>query len=163
MWLKISGQPGWHSSTTNHPPAWVVKAFLKNNWDFFFKFAFVRNPWDLTVSRFHWDRFMNRHCFDDFGQWIRQRNTWHWDILHQYTHINGKQALDFVGKYETLENDFAHVCQKIGIDKPLLKSEKKIRGKTRHYTEYYTRETREWVGRIFRKDIAYFGYRFGEA
>lgn len=124
LWLKISGQYGWHSSNANHPPAWLVKAFLRDQWNTFFKFAFVRNPWDLTVSRFHWDRFMNRHCFDDFGLWVRQRNTWHWDILHQYTHINGKPALDFVGRYETLENDFAYVCEKTGLEKLTLKDEK---------------------------------------
>ena len=40
-----------------HPPLAQTKQFLGENiWNSYFKFAFVRNPYDIAVSRYFWEK-----------------------------------------------------------------------------------------------------------
>ena len=38
----------------------------------------------------------------------------------RYIYVNGKNELDFIGKYENLNQDYNIICNKIGIDPPEL-------------------------------------------
>jgi len=76
--------------------------------------------------------------------------------------IDGKLCVDFVIRYENLQEDYAEVCRRIGIPPtglPQLKTG--IRKQRRPYTDYYTDETCELVARLHAKDIELFGYQFG--
>lgn len=66
---------------------------------------------------------------------------------------------DFVGRFENLEVDFAHVVQKIGA--PHLKLPHLLLSKgPRPYRDFYDDETAEMVGERFHKDAEIFGYSF---
>ncbi len=70
---------------------------------------------------------------------------------------NGNVIVDFIGKFEKLEEDFGKVCEKIGVKAELSKSNKSNHG---HYQNYYNDETKNKIGKIYEKDIAMFGYTF---
>jgi hypothetical protein len=133
----------------------------------YFKFAYVRNPWDRTVSLYHYIRRNSRHryhkqCISD-GNFSTYLKSEHLESLpQQYDFISkhGKNLLDFVGKFENLQEDFNIICDKIGI--PKIKLPHKNKSNHKHYTEYYDDETRQIVAERYAKDIKYFGYKFGE-
>ena len=66
--------------------------------------------------------------------------------------------MDFIGRFENLDNDFMYVASKLGINRKLKKTNKSIRNK--NYKSYYSRETKEIVNKVYQKDICLFKYTF---
>lgn len=148
----------------------LPKAFF----DSLFKFAFVRNPWDLQVSSFHHIRRERPHYLgghEDFEGFLR----WKLDPTRPYQYhvdtsielqsdylidLHGKLVVDFIGRYERLAEDFAAACERIGIGAPALPHARAARDRSKDYRSYYTDETAELVARHFARDIEMLGYRF---
>ena len=163
----------------------LKKKFIEKGWDWdeYFKFVFVRNPWDRIVSQFEYKRkYIETHIVDQLKKGDRKYNftqkllnfrgfldhlvmtNENKDLyLKQVDWIfdkNKKNLVDFVGRFENLQEDFNIVCDKIGIPHRQLPHQNKTHHK--HYTEYYDDETRSIVAEKYAKDIEYFGYEFGE-
>jgi chondroitin 4-sulfotransferase 11 len=73
------------------------------------------------------------------------------------TDENGKVFVDTIYRYENLENDFADMRNRIGIQATLPK---KNTTKHKNYREYYTEETKKLVAELYKDDIEMFGYVF---
>jgi hypothetical protein len=129
-----------------------------------FKFAFVRNPWDWQVSLYHYMQQSQRHpqhhlvagkTFDEYLQWRIAS-----DRQLQKTFVtdeSGKLIVDFVGRFETLTDDCAHIFERIGISTRLPHRNRSRRG---DYRRYYNTATRALVAEHFREDIDMFDYSF---
>lgn len=132
----------------------------------FFKFAFVRNPWDWQVSLYefmlqresHWqhDVIKNMAGFEDYIEWRVSTQK-----VLQKKFISDKQGniiVDFVGRYENLQADFQKVCAKLGIAEELLPHLNQ--SDRRDYRDYYNKRTKHLISEHFREDIELFGYDF---
>jgi len=139
--------------------------------DFYFKFMFIRNPWDRLVSRYEWQKFVMPESHINFKtitqrtfkEFIKQRASAifdKWCYCDLVCDKNGKRVVDFVGRFENLQKDFNIVCDKIGHPRQQLNNTNHL--KRKNYTEYYDNETLEIVTQVFQRDIEYFGYKFGE-
>ena len=133
----------------------------------YFSFCFVRNPWDKIVSQYHFNRdkfgfsdatFEEYVCAFDAGKRISWFN---YDFLSWMTDKQGNMLIDFVGRFENLQNDFDYACEKIGIPKKKLPHMVKSENR-KHYTEYYNEKTKSIIANKYAKDIEYFNYRYGE-
>jgi hypothetical protein len=138
----------------------------------YYKFGFVRNPWDLQVSLYHFilrepeaarhDQVKACGSFEAFVEWAaatpdpypRGITKLQGDML---TNSRGQLLVDFVGRYETLDQDFALVAKTIGIAAALPRLN---RSDHRDYRTYYNGYTRQIVAETFRADIELFGYTF---
>ena len=132
----------------------------------YFKFAFVRNPWDRTVSEYRRWGLEKGLSFQQFvrGQWeeseptrVADRNV-HAAPQADFLYDEQRQiGVDFVGQFERLEADWASVCARIGkrIQLPTANATSHD-----HYSAYYDDETMELIARRYRTDIDAFGYRF---
>lgn len=69
----------------------------------------------------------------------------------------GKLLVDWVGRYERLEQDFAAVCHRINVRETLPRLNVSLHGS---YREHYTDRTRRLVEEAYTKDIEMFGYEF---
>ena len=95
---------------------------------------------------------------------------------------DGNLLVDFVGKFEQLDQDFEKVCKHLGFEDSSLshvnssdKKSRELRRKFRNfihnngeanlriYVDFYDAETREFVSNLYRKDIDNFGYSFSDA
>tara|TARA_B100002019_G_scaffold287896_1_gene300602 strand:+ start:662 stop:1243 length:582 start_codon:yes stop_codon:yes gene_type:complete len=153
-----------------HLPVDQYKKMFPKEMQTYFKFGFVRNPWSRVVSLFHRNegvQMRKRMTFVEFVDWIQlatdtsvKCNKFPKKNMLGFFEINNKVNVDFIGKYENLQEDFNIICDKIGIQRQELPHINKSEHK--HYTEYYDEETKKIVAKKFEKDIEYFGYKFGE-
>jgi Sulfotransferase family len=153
--------------------------YSKKEFDSYFKFAFVRNPWDRLVSAFSYlkgggnnpdDRaFAEQHlaAFDDLSafvtEWLTPENADSWvHFVPQYKFVcsrSGKLLVDFVGRFENLAEDYAHVCGELNVERPLQHINRTPK-RSRDYRDCYNDETRRIVADVYRRDIDLFGYTF---
>ena len=143
----------------------IENEITKEQFDEYFKFAFVRNPWDRELSLYKYILMSPKHhyhkqCrqFVNFSTYLREGrlSPQQYDFLSKHE----KNQLDFVGRFENVQEDFDTICDKIGIPRQKLPHKNKTRHK--HYTEYYDNETKQIVAEKYAKDIEYFGYKFGK-
>ena len=149
-----------------HSTARVVRKCLPSGvYATLFKFAFVRNPWDRLVSRYAYllrNANHPRHGlvsamrgFDDYVEWEIRRGK-----MFQYPYVTdekGDWIVDFVGRFETLSDDFALVCERLNLRTELPRANASSH---RDYRSYYPDALRERVREHFRRDIELFGYTF---
>jgi hypothetical protein len=142
--------------------------------DRLFKFAFVRNPWDLQVSSYHHLRRekpeLIAHCrsFDGFLRWkLDPDRPYQYDIDTSITmqtdylvDLHGRLLTDFIGRYERLNEDFAEVFRRIGLPATDLPHKRRAMDRDKDYRCYYDDRTAELVARHFARDLEVLGYRF---
>ncbi len=71
----------------------------------------------------------------------------------------GRIAVDFVGRYETLNDDFAHVAHRIGLP-PDIRLPRLQTAPRLNHAHFYTAETRGIVATRYANDIELFEYQF---
>lgn len=165
-----------------HDDALTIRNSLPaDTWTSYFKFSIARNPWERTLSRFFWNhrndpamkpkkRFYHSLGipFDELGParkaFTRFLKEEAWDTNDRFYIIDGELCVDFVIRYEQLEQDLEEVCKRIGLPEvqlPRLKSG--FRKAEHHYSEYYDEESQALVAERHQNDIRLFGYRFETA
>jgi sulfotransferase famil protein len=146
-----------------HLPASALRALVDDEvWSTYFKFTFVRNPWDLVVSTY---TFLQQRNPDqptvleapDFAGFVCNYPILSSDMTTFFTDEHGHDLVDFIGRFETIETDFATVCARLGLAVELHHAN---RSDHLHYREFYDGQTRRIVERHFARDIDRFGYRF---
>lgn len=160
--LGLAKAPAEHSTAVE-----IRQRFGAHIFDNYFKFAFVRNPWDWQVSQYH---YILSHPFHPQHRKVRSLRSfaeyleWHIenDKMSQksfVTDARGNLIVDYLGRFETLREDFASICQRIGIDCPLPHKNPSTHN---DYRFYYDERTANLVAQEFRDDIEFFGYRFDD-
>jgi hypothetical protein len=147
-------------------------------WNFqrFFKFGFVRNPYDRVVSAWSFlkqgglhkwkSQWVKEHIDPpDFLQFVKERlptkniiSDLH--FLPQYLFLTDhadKFVTDFIGYYENLDHDFAFIASTLGIT-PSKLTKNNTSDRCRDLRYYYDKEAADKVYSIYRKDFTLFGY-----
>jgi hypothetical protein len=164
---------GGHTKLSTYCRVFEPELFLT-----YFKFTFIRNPWDRLVSAYHFLRaggygnpdknWFARELsvytdFNDFVRnWLRPENMYkhiHFcpqiEFLEDSNHRGVK--VDYIGLYENIDSDFDYIAQRLGVSAGLKKGNASSH---KSYREYYCDTTREIVHNVYRRDIEQFGYDF---
>lgn len=190
-----------------HMPMKEIRSHVTaEEYDTYFKFAFVRNPWDRMASNYiygllgeatkgsynvaplePYNKWLDA-ILPDFPNYVKRLNS---DSYLKYTpktnqffrkltrpfrkpldsgigiHFGDNFALpqydfvkgvDFIGKYESLQEGFAHVASVTKIPYERLKHLNK--SFKPNYRSMYDEESRRIVEKHYAKDIKAFGYEF---
>lgn len=161
---------------------------LNNKYKAYYKFTFVRNPFDRLVSCYKdkvakpdkegaipysfqtpWPYSIPQpSSFADFVKTISKipdcladsHFKSQYSILAQKMFWQDKLLLDYIGKFEDLEHDWKVLAQKIGFEPHLEhhNSTKQVDYVSSDYRTYYTPELAALVYKRYQKDFKYFGY-----
>ncbi len=155
--------------------------FNKKEFYSFFKFAFVRNPWDRLVSAYiylkgggmnlrdlKWaEEYLS--SFEDFNDfvlnWLNRNNIYKGiHFLPQYKFITCSNRLkpdvDFVGLFENINDDYSYIRNLLQLGDEKLAFENITPVKMQDYRSYYNNKTIQIVSEVYKEDIELLGYDF---
>ncbi|WDE99120.1 sulfotransferase family 2 domain-containing protein [Lentisphaera profundi] len=160
----------------------------QEQFDSYFKFTFVRDPYERIVSEYRYRRFYNEY---DFKSYLTKNFPGPMDddyvnYLDYYRHImpqsdfiyneKGELLVDFIGRFENIEDDFKKICEHLQVKLELPKSNKsknkkslflrlkKIFNKNLMYSyshdQYYCDDTLSFMKDYYKKDFEMLNYHF---
>lgn len=164
----------------SHRPAYDY--FIDNPRKFreYYKFTFVRNPWDRLVSAYHYlkaggmderdEAWAQAHLssyatFEEFVyNWvnhenIRKKNHFRPQIEFLNDGIPGSRRImvDFVGRVERIDEDLGRVAHVLDMNVRLSRTNTSSRVA---YQTYYSGEMEKIIRNVYADDIEVFGYTF---
>ena len=150
----LEGESWWKKEPkTKHIRAKHAKEIYEDYWDDYFKFSFIRNPYDRVVSmlRFKHKVLPEGGDFQEFVQTITSRQP-----LSYFEWLGGE--MDFVGRFENLESDWEQLCKMVDCDLDLPHTNKSKRNE--NYRDYYSNDSRIFVDQVHEPDYEIFNYAF---
>ena len=135
----------------------------------YFKFTFIRNPWSRTYS---WYKNVMRDDFHKLAHGITKDLAFKeflikyidksWALQSQLfwlQDMEGNIPMNFIGRFENLEEDFKKVANILDINDATLP--KFLTGSTTNYTEAYDAEMIDIVANKYKQEIDLFRFKFG--
>lgn len=165
----------------------MLKDYRNNG---YFVFTFVRNPFDRLVSNYgmqirsnknvtnkgfingvsrwllHYSKdFYGGMPFEEYAQIICQipDSMANVHFMSQHKLIcdrRGRILVDYVGRFENVNEDFGKICKRIGVSLELKHHGKSKERSGMNYQSFYVKKTQEIVRCRYEKDINIFGYEF---
>lgn len=146
----------------NHSTAdFVRRRIPERTWKGYFKFAFDRNPFDKAISRYYWSTQEPRPPISEYLLSVRSELLSNWDV---YT-TNDVIAVDFLGRYERLEEDWGAIKARLGLpdDCGLPRAKGQYRTNREHYSAVLDSVARERIEVVCAKEIKALGYHWQDA
>lgn len=138
----------------------------EDDWNTYYKFGNVRNPWDRVVSSYFFRKDVlskNPHNPTDwedgesFEQFVLTRKL----PGKLSVFFDGFTEMDFLIRFENIEEDIQTVSDTLNLNLNidlLPHTHEGVREKD--YKPYYNTETKDFVAQYYAEEIAYLGYTF---
>ena len=143
-------------------------------WANSYKFSVVRNPWDLVVSQYAYEKQSNRSQLKmskrSFEEWVKlvyeDRKIQYCDTPKFFSSQSSwlkdgrnKIALNKILRFENISEDSKELFDELGMI-PVALPRAYVSNRRRNYKDYYNDETRKIVETFFREDCERFSYVF---
>ena len=170
---------GWCPERKLHMQHATAKQLLETglikqeHWDEYFKFSFVRNPWDRAYSDYIWLQKFSK-INGSFKSFINKEKEFK-EVLNDNSNpsflgdhlweqssffdLEGKYKVDFIGRFENFNEDVTTILNKLSIDEEFKVFENKGKRKS-DYSLFYTNSNKKLVESKYKRDIKYFNYHF---
>ena len=151
----------WYYRSSPHLNAKM--GMTPDKWDSYFKFCFIRNPYDRIISG--WNHLGKRI---PFKQYLHMRNMiGDMEYIHvfmpQIRHMvdcKNQIQLNFIGHFENLETDFLYILYHLGYTLPIHDPVVRVNVKKhKKYMEYYDQQTLDKVNELLKEDLERFDYK----
>lgn len=167
-----------------HPKHLTLTSYANNlNLDFLkktFKFTIVRNPFDLYVSLYEYSIKSEKVFLNGKNTYEYKKNIsfktfleYHYSVhkdketklnhkptsLHKFIY-NDHIDLDYIGKFENLEEEIKRIMVHLNINNKLEIHNKIHDKKYNTYQEYYNDITKNYIYEMFENDLKKYNYDF---
>lgn len=171
---------GWCPKRKIHLQHATTKQLLETEliseekWDDYFKFTFVRNPWDRMYSSYLWV-MQDRNVKGSFKEYVEKRGVFKnivntargktnrgVHLLRQvdFLDLNGKFQVDFIGQFEKFNEDIIRLNKMLQFQNKFNIHEKKNTARMKHYSLFFTNSNKELVSDLYSEDATQFRYNF---
>lgn len=156
----------FHRKTHHKPSDFILEGKKSASiFEEYFTFAFVRNPYDWFISHYEYLRqnpslaiynVVKDMDFIDFVNWkCVNDNRTQYSFLSNGNDNESDININFIGRYETLNEDFETIMNTLEIQEELPWLNKNTR---QEMDEYITDEIKDVIYEYFKKDFDFFGY-----
>jgi hypothetical protein len=171
---------GWCPKRKIHLQHATTKQLLETElisedvWSNYYKFTFVRNPWDRAYSSYLWV-MKDRRIKDSFKNFVLAQGLFknvltneevmfnracHLWLQTDFFTFDGSLKLDFIGRFETLNEDIISINNQLNIDTVFKQHSNKSMNRVKHYSYFYENKYKKLVETIYQKDIEDLEYSF---
>lgn len=161
-----------------HCSAYHLRKCFPELWNQSFSFCFVRNPYDRLYSAFRYllgggnlqERDLqfrkkvlrSTQSFETFiHDWLDSDRVYsylHFIPQYEFVYHKDKLMVDYVGRFETLSDDYAFLRQKIQLPCELKHLNSSRHASYADITDIYTTDMARKVQKVYEKDFQLFGY-----
>lgn len=136
------------------------------NYEDYYSWAIVKNPFDRFVSMYHWtQRFKKRYRNITWEDWLKISVSDKREEAFEFFRNSQCQFIsDYSGeeiskiiRFENLQEGLKEIANKLDIPLILPHENKSTR---KPYQEYYDKKSIDVVANLFADDIEYFGYTY---
>ncbi len=163
--LSNAYPPVYSSEFSPHITAVDLKKNLPDElFSSYFKFGFVRDPWDWQVSMYsyilktkehHQHELLKRmENFDEFIEW-RINEDFHLQKEFFYDE-NGNCLMDYIGKFEALGSSMKKLFDMFRLDADLLHLNQSR--ENNNYLHFYSQRSLDMVAEAYKDDLLAFDY-----
>lgn len=138
----------------------------------YFKFCFVRNPWSRFLSFYREFKKPSHHSWSkpilkynsfesfclDFNNCELKNDIHFLPQFNQITVLDKSISMDFIGRFETISEDFEKIMNQCNLKTILDIHERNT--KSSNYRHMYSEETKKIISEFYKVDVENFGYEF---
>ena len=168
--------PDGNNEISKHSTAMEIKSFATlDRWETYFTFSFVRNPLSRIVSLYNWwhkttgnfdPKLKADICNMSFKEFVFSDHTVPAQVeflsskLPKDTFVADKNRLelDFIGKQENMNKDFAYICGLFRLPNLQL-GKHNTSSKCTDFRDYYDDESEREIKRRYSEDFEAFNYK----
>ena len=170
------GPRNYSSVYHKHVTAVRCKTMMGEQFEEYFRFTSVRNPWDWLVSNYEFNRgvgipyILNMPSMSAgiVPEWLKKMPFSEWLLWFVETmqpsqkkmiaDDAGTLLVNHIVRFEKLQNDFEELCSVLAI--PVVKLPRLVVTERKPYQYYYDDETIQLVENTFFEDIRMFDYKY---
>lgn len=133
----------------------------------YFKFTFVRNPWERFISHVAWmggkwhkKEMLTKNEVNEAVRSLMTNKKTNEHLASQVSYIydnKGQSEIDFIGRFEEIDEHWKRLKTILNIDENLPS---RMSSEHKHYSYYLTDSQAEIVGNYYSEDISKFKYKF---
>jgi hypothetical protein len=181
--ITLQGERNYASLYFKHALARDIRRMMGEEYERYFKFSVVRNPWDWVVSNYAYNRGLHQ-CYVGGTRYERERTPgripdWAKDMrfedwlrwwleefkpsqLALLSDAAGGLLVDEVCRFETLREDLKRICRRLELQPVAREADTRSPQRDADYRNYYNEHSRQWVARHFAPEVERYGYSFDD-
>lgn len=156
--IKRTKGRGWQALCHSNGLHSGIKSADQNKYQNYFKFAFVRNPYDRVLSM--WRSGYGGSApltLDEFCLKIKcNQKSLAFGLQKGYIYQDDKCLVDHVARYENYDQEIEYIFDKLSLPTPTI--EHRLNTKKKHRQAHYTSKSAGIIFESLESDFNLFGY-----